>query len=81
MPKYFSKTTSNSEDFTYTFNDSFIPDAVFIQLGDNDFSNIIDPTYSQFVNAYLGMLSQITDLYWIYKKAQPILINICNDWS
>jgi lysophospholipase L1-like esterase len=43
MPVLFSKITSNSKPNTYSYQDKYSPDVIFVFLGVNDYNNIIKP--------------------------------------
>lgn len=39
MPHYWTCTTSNSKVDTWNFSSDWIPDAVIVKLGDNDYAS------------------------------------------
>jgi lysophospholipase L1-like esterase len=67
MPDYFLQTLYSDSSLRYTFAETgFVPDAVIINLGTNDFhgSNGTDPVFNaQFASAYVGFMQNITRWY------------------
>lgn len=52
MSVLYTKTTSNSKQNTYHYEDNFNPDCILINLGANDYSAFIKPSSSYFIFAY-----------------------------
>lgn len=53
MPALFTRLTDNSQDNSYKLQDGYVPDALFVFIGENDYSNIKNPSISNFVNGYV----------------------------
>lgn len=59
MGNLYTRTTDNSPQFSYKYQDGRLPDAIFILLGGNDYSHIIAPGPQKFVKAYVEMLNTV----------------------
>lgn len=78
MPSLFSRYSDNTKDNSYKIQDSYIPEVLFLFIGSNDYSNIKNPSISNFVNGYTSMLQKIVKDYMIYADQGTKLINICD---
>lgn len=78
MPSLFSRTTDNTYENSYKLEDKYVPDAVLLFIGANDYSNIKNPSMGNFVDGYVAMLQKITKDYMIFTDQHPKLINICD---
>jgi len=56
MGNLYTRTTDNSAQFSYKYQDGRLPDAIFIFIGGNDYSHIIAPQPHKFVKAYVELL-------------------------
>lgn len=56
MGNLYTRTTDNSAQFSYKYQDGRLPDAIFILLGGNDYSRLTAPEPHKFVKAYVEML-------------------------
>lgn len=79
MPTYFNKTLANSDAPSTTWNfTSWIPSAVVINLGTNDFSTGPVPSQELFESTYVSFISEIRS---VYQQAQggvgPELFLVC----
>jgi hypothetical protein len=64
MPTYFNKTLANSDAPPTTWNfTSWIPSAVVINLGTNDFSTQPVPSQELFESTYTNFISEIRSVY------------------
>jgi len=52
MPSLFGRTSDNSKPFTYKYQDKYIPDALFLLIGANDYNNIKNPSRNKFTTGY-----------------------------
>lgn len=78
MPSLFSRTTDNSKENSYKIEDKYVPDAVLLFIGSNDYNNIKNPSMGNFVDGYVAMLQKIAKDYMIYTDQHPKLITICD---
>ena len=62
FPIYFNRTIAVTEEPIYDFT-QFIPDAVIINLGTNDYSLDPVPSQAMFEEGYRNYLNQIRDAY------------------
>jgi hypothetical protein len=56
MPSLFTRYTDNSKEDSYKIQDKYVPDAVFLFIGANDYNNIKNPSINNFVTGYVAML-------------------------
>jgi len=82
MPSYWNKTLANSAAATTTWNfTSWIPQAVVINLGTNDYSTTPYPPQSVFQDAYLNFINEIQQDYGsqveIFLVCGPLIGNPC----
>ncbi len=79
MPVLYTKITSNSKPNTYTNQDKYAPDVIFVFLGVNDYSNlnIIKPSQNSFVYGYEKMLTEIVNLQFYSTGNKPKIIGLC----
>jgi lysophospholipase L1-like esterase len=61
LPSLFGRTIPSEAGDDWGFG--WQPDAVVVNLGTNDFSTEGDPSESEFVGAYVGLLERIRDVY------------------
>lgn len=78
MPSLFSRYSDNSKENSYQIQDKYVPDAVFLFIGANDYNNIKNPSISNFVGGYVAMLEKIIRGYMIYTDQTPKIISICD---
>jgi hypothetical protein len=78
MPSLFSRNTDNSKENSYKLEDKYVPDAVLLFIGANDYNNVKNPSMGNFVDGYVGMLQKIAKDYMIYTDQRPKLISICD---
>ncbi len=78
MPSLFSRVSDNSKENTYKIEDKYLPDALFLFIGTNDYSNIKNPSMNNFVTGYVEMLNKIVKDYIIYAGEGTKIINVCD---
>lgn len=78
MPSLFARTTDNSKENSYKLEDKYVPDAVLLFIGANDYNNVKNPSMGNFVDGYVAMLQNIAKDYMIYTDQSPKLISICD---
>lgn len=66
MPSLFTRYTDNSKLNSYKIQDHYVPDALFLFIGANDYNNIKNPSINNFVTGYTEMLRRILQDYMIY---------------
>jgi len=62
MPSYFNRTCQNDPDLKWDFK-SWVPDAVVINLGANDFSTEPKPDRDVFITGYLDLIKTVRNHY------------------
>jgi len=62
LPTYYARTLPNDANSAWDFS-RFVPDAVVVNLGTNDFSTTSDPSETEFVSGYRAFLEQIRLAY------------------
>lgn len=62
MPSYFDRTVHNDEASKWDFS-SWIPEAVVINLGNNDYSTKPNPEHELYVGRYLEFIARIRSYY------------------
>lgn len=78
MPSLFSRYSDNTKENSYKIEDKYVPDALFLFIGSNDYSNIKNPSISNFVGGYVSMLEKIVKDYMIYTDRGTKIISICD---
>ena len=78
MPSLYTRSSDNSKQNSYKYQDSFIPSVLFLFIGSNDYSNIKNPTPANFVAAYKEMLREIIRDEVIYTDYKSKIINVCD---
>eukprot|EP01100_Stratorugosa_tubuloviscum_P012051 TRINITY_DN5543_c0_g3_i2.p1 TRINITY_DN5543_c0_g3~~TRINITY_DN5543_c0_g3_i2.p1 ORF type:complete len:403 (-),score=164.65 TRINITY_DN5543_c0_g3_i2:104-1279(-) len=80
MPIYFNRTLANDPNSIWNFS-SWVPDAVVINLGTNDFTTQPNPSQQLFQDGYTNMLEQIRGAYGksilIYAVCGPAINDPC----
>lgn len=76
MSFYWNRTLATS-DALWDFS-SWIPHAVIVYLGSNDFNNFVPPTIEVFSAAYDTLL---LDIVSSYKDRMPAIISLCGGGS
>jgi len=71
MPTYWNRTIA-TDTHVWDFS-KWIPDAILILLGSNDYFNPPYPTDQQFINGYINMLQAMATSY----PSSPTIINVC----
>jgi lysophospholipase L1-like esterase len=74
MPLLYDRAVPNDAKSTWTFD--WMPDAVVINLGTNDYSTDNDPSDAEFVSTYAALLERIRGYYpeaWILCTVGPLL--------
>ena len=62
LPTYYDRTLPDDAGSKWDFS-RFVPDAVVVNLGTNDFSTDSDPTQEQFESAYRALLERLRAAY------------------
>ena len=62
MPFYYNRTLMSRADLKWKFN-SWVPDAVVIKLGTNDFSTEPSPPTSVYIQGIHNLIQQVNDAY------------------
>jgi hypothetical protein len=62
MPTYYDRTLPDDSTSKWDFS-RFVPDAVVVNLGTNDFSTTDDPSMEEFENGYRALLERIRTAY------------------
>jgi len=83
FPIYFPRTLANEQNTSWDFS-NWIPDAVLINLGTNDFSTQPNPPQSVFQNGYINFINFILSKYIsvnpsleIFLACGPMIGNPC----
>lgn len=77
MPVDYYKLSSNSKPYSYRGLDGYKPDAIFFALGPNDYSNLIKPSDSYFVQSYQQMILDAAAFQLRYLQNAPKIICTC----
>jgi hypothetical protein len=78
MPSLFTRYSDNSKQNSYKYEDNYIPSAIFLFVGANDYSNLKNPTSNNFITAYKEMLRGIIRDEVIYTDTKSKVINVCD---
>jgi len=62
LPTYYDRTLPDEASSQWDFS-RFVPDAVVVNLGTNDFSTAQDPSQMDFESAYSALLERVRDAY------------------
>lgn len=72
------QNTSNSKPETYSYQDKYKPDAVFVYLGANDYSTLFKPGQQTFIFGFEKLLTQIVNLQMASTGNRPKIIGVCS---
>ncbi len=76
VPTYYNRTLMTRGDMIWNF-DSWVPDAVIIKLGTNDYSTEPSPPANVFIQGIHGLIQQVNDAY----GQLPIFLLADNAWA
>eukprot|EP01087_Luapelamoeba_hula_P007626 TRINITY_DN1860_c0_g1_i1.p1 TRINITY_DN1860_c0_g1~~TRINITY_DN1860_c0_g1_i1.p1 ORF type:complete len:391 (+),score=45.27 TRINITY_DN1860_c0_g1_i1:97-1269(+) len=76
MPVYWNRTIATEPKGIWNFQ-RWVPDAIIVLLGSNDYYSWPYPTDEEFISGYIAMLHRITAAYNSSGTPQPVLINLC----
>ena len=57
---------------------SWVPHAVVVMIGGNDYGNIFPPSEKEFTNGYLTLVRDILASYGSSSKKTPLVVHVCN---